>query len=196
MRATLGPFTLFILLIGTAPAWPQEKKPLNELTSHLNSADRMKRCSAAESLSKLAQTPEVAVPGIVSYVKLEIEQAMLPETGAKRPGESRETLPVVGDEVSLARIKANPDQYTDRPFVITGGIKVSNYYNFWFDNNQPRPEAVVLGRPPEGAIYVRLPPLGAWSWSGPGFLPRTGRGFSVDDDFQAFPLSCGSLPKP
>jgi hypothetical protein len=134
MRATLGPFALFILLIGTAPAWPQEKKPLNELTSHLNSPDRMKRCSAAESLSKLAQTPEAAVPGIVSYVKLEIEQAMLPETGAKRPGESRETLPVVGDEVSLARIKANPDQYTDRPFVITGGIKVSNYYNFWFDN--------------------------------------------------------------
>ena len=23
--------------------------------------------------------------------------------------------------------------------------------------------------PPEGAVYVRLPPLGAWSWSGPGF---------------------------
>ena len=40
------------------------------------------------------------------------------------------------------------------------------------ENNQPRPEAVVLGRPPEGAVYVRLPPLGAcgaWSWSGPGF---------------------------
>ena len=37
-------------------------------------------------------------------------------------------------------------------------------------NNQPRPEAVVLGRPPpEGAVYVRLPPLGAWNWSGPGF---------------------------
>ena len=63
-------------------------------------------------------------------------------------------------------------------------------------NNQPRPEAVVLGRPPEGADYVRLPPLGAWSWSGPSFLPGTGRGFSVDDDFQAYPLSCESLPKP
>ena len=65
-----------------------------------------------------------------------------------------------------------------------------------FLNNQPRPEAVVLGRPPEGADYVRLPPLGAWSWSGPSFLPGTGRGFSVDDDFQAYPLSCESLPKP
>ena len=67
---------------------------------------------------------------------------------------------------------------------------------FFDKNNQPRPEAVVLGRPPEGADYVRLPPLGAWSWSGPSFLPGTGRGFSVDDDFQAYPLSCESLPKP
>ena len=40
---------------------------------------------------------------------------------------------------------------------------------YYLVNNQPRPEAVVLGRPPEGAVYVRLPPLGAWSWSGPGF---------------------------
>ena len=50
--------------------------------------------------------------------------------------------------------------------------------------------------PPEGAVYVRLPPLGAWSWSGPGFLPSTGRGFSNDDDLQAYPLSCKNLPKP
>jgi hypothetical protein len=63
-------------------------------------------------------------------------------------------------------------------------------------NNQPRPVAVVLGRPPRGAVYVRLPPLGAWSWSGPGILPGTGRGFSVDNEFQAYPLSCECLPKP
>jgi hypothetical protein len=43
---------------------------------------------------------------------------------------------------------------------------------------------------------VRLPPLGAWSWSSPGFLSGTGKGFSFDDDFQADPLSCESLPKP
>ena len=46
-------------------------------------------------------------------------------------------------------------------FITTPGVEPTN--------NQPRPEAVVLGRPPEGAVYVRLPPLGAWSWSGPGF---------------------------
>ena len=63
-------------------------------------------------------------------------------------------------------------------------------------NNQPRPEAVVLGRPPEGAVYVRLPPLGAWSWQRSRFLPGTGRGFSVDDEFRAHPMSCESLAKP
>ena len=76
--------------------------------------------------------PESVVPRVVTYVKLGIEEAMLPETGAKRDHPTRETLPVVGDEVSLARIKANPAQFTDRPFVITGGIRISNYYNYWF----------------------------------------------------------------
>jgi len=133
MRATLATFAFYFLVLGTSRAWPQEKKPSNELISSLTSPDRLMRCSAAESLSNFAQIPDTAVPGIVYYLKLEIEQAMLPETGAKRADPSTEKLPVVGDEVSLARIKANPDQYTDRPFVITGGIKVSNYYNYWFD---------------------------------------------------------------
>ena len=48
---------------------------------------------------------------------------------------------------------------------------------------------------PEGPTS-EVAPVGAWSWSGPSFLPGTGRGFSVDDDFQAYPLSCESLPKP
>ena len=43
---------------------------------------------------------------------------------------------------------------------------------------------------------MRLPPLGARSWSGPGFLPGTGRGFSIDNGFPACPLTCESLPKP
>src|SRR5512142_1532813 len=38
-------------------------------------------------------------------------------------------------------------------------------------NKQPRPEDVVLGGPPEGAISVWLPPLGASGWG----RPRRGR---------------------
>ena len=65
------------------------------------------------------------------------------------------------------------------------------------ENNQPRPEAVVLGRPPEGAVYVRLPPLGGGvELERSRFLPGTDRGFPVDDEFQAHPMSCESLAKP
>ena len=64
------------------------------------------------------------------------------------------------------------------------------------ENNQPRPEAEVLGRPPKGAVYVGKPPLGAWVWIGPGFLPCTVRGVSVDDESPVYPLSCEYLASP
>jgi hypothetical protein len=132
MRTTLASLACFLLTIGAAQAWAQEKKALNGLTNLLVSPDQMKRCLAAQSLSVYPQIPEAAVPHIVSYIKLGIEQAMSPEAVAKREHSTKETLPIVGDEVSLTRIKANPTQYTDRPFVITGGIKVSDHYNYWF----------------------------------------------------------------
>jgi hypothetical protein len=132
MRTALASLACFLLAIGAAQAWPQEKNLFIELTKLLDSPDRKKRCSAAAELARFAQVPESVVPRAVTYVKLGIEEAMLPEAGAKRDHPTRETLPVVGDEVSLAGIKANPAQYTDRPFVITGGIKVSDYYNHWF----------------------------------------------------------------
>ena len=40
-----------------------------------------------------------------------------------------------------------------------------------------------------------VPPLGAWSGA-VQVSPGTGRGFSVDDEFQAHPMSCESLAKP
>ena len=43
---------------------------------------------------------------------------------------------------------------------------------------------------------MRLPPFGASSRSGPGFLPGTGKGFSIDDEFQAYPMPCESLLEP
>jgi len=43
-------------------------------------------------------------------------------------------------------------------------------------NNQPRTEAVESGRPPEEAISVWFPPLGAWGWEGPvGVVGRHSR---------------------
>ena len=41
-----------------------------------------------------------------------------------------------------------------------------------------------------------LPPLGAWSWSGPWLFTGAVRGFSIDDEFLAYPLACEGLPEP
>jgi uncharacterized protein DUF1573 len=38
---------------------------------------------------------------------------------------------------------------------VEGTFEVHNYEDRDIENNQPRPKAVVLGRPPEGAVYVR-----------------------------------------
>ena len=49
--------------------------------------------------------------------------------------------------------------------------------------------------PTEGAVYVRLPPLGAWSWSGPGLLPVLRIGIPGDGKYPARPPSPCSPPK-
>src|SRR5271165_4500530 len=58
-------------------------------------------------------------------------------------------------------------------------------------NNQPRPEAVVLGRPPRGGRLREVAPVGGVELEQSRFLPGTDRGFSVDDA-----MSCESLAKP
>jgi hypothetical protein len=37
-------------------------------------------------------------------------------------------VPLVGDELSLVRIEADPKQFFDRQFVMAGGMKISNLY--------------------------------------------------------------------
>ncbi len=58
---------------------------------------------------------------------------MCDRSGAAR---ALERIPVVGDELSIARIKANPDQHFEAPFVLTGAAGISDYYNFGFGHAQ------------------------------------------------------------
>ena len=75
-------------------------------------------------------------------------------------------------------------------------VTASEIAAFVYCNNQPRPEAVVLGRPPRGGRLREVAPVGGVELERSRFLPGTGRGFSVDDEFQAHPMSCESLAKP
>src|SRR5271166_5577448 len=98
---------------------------------------------------------------------------------------------------------------TDRPIaknrtgpISTSGSSISVCHRtrrFCGQNNQSRPEAVVLGRPPRGGRLREVAPVGGvWGveLERSRFLPGTDRGFPVDDEFQAHPMSCESLAKP
>ncbi len=107
----------------------------SELIALLSSADRMKRYEAAVALAKLPRVPENALDAIVGYLKLEVTQAMVPEGGrAREGGKPLVRLPVLGDEITLSRIKANPSTYVERPFILVGAATMSDYYNYGFTN--------------------------------------------------------------
>ena len=41
-------------------------------------------------------------------------------------------VPLVGDETLLTAVKADPESFVDRPFVVTGGVEVDDYYNYGY----------------------------------------------------------------
>lgn len=125
-----------LLLAASMLSHAGDSKPA-ELVPLLVSSDRMERHKAAVALLKLPSVPESAVPDIIQYLKLEVAQAMVPDTRPVRGDIAViDRLPVVGDELSIARLKANADQYVEKPFYLTGAITVSDYYNFGFNNAQ------------------------------------------------------------
>jgi hypothetical protein len=50
--------------------------------------------------------------------------------------EDEKSIPFVGDEVSLARIKASPRDYIGKIFVICGGVSISDYFNFKYKDSE------------------------------------------------------------
>ena len=117
------------------PAWSQsrEEADVSSRVARLASPDRTGGHAAAVSLQRVKLLPESAIEPIISYLKFEVEQAMVPNTVPNGNDDDRlDSLPVVGDETTLVRIKANPDQYINKPFIVAGGLKIANYYNFGF----------------------------------------------------------------
>jgi hypothetical protein len=116
------------IIIGQVPA-----AKVNDAIHKLGLEDRLERRAACEVLKGAKSLPESAVEPIISYLKLEVEQAMIPPPREHRLREGDVAiLPVLGDETSIARIKANPQEYIGKDFILVGGISVSDYYNFGF----------------------------------------------------------------
>ena len=104
-------------------------KSIQQLASH----DRLERHAACQALRKVRSLPESAIDPIVSFLKLEVEQAMvLPEPGDPNRDRRIKKIPTIGDEASISAIKANPDRYIGRKFILVGSVDVSDYYGFGF----------------------------------------------------------------
>lgn len=102
-----------------------------KLLRDLASGERPVRIAAAKALDREESLPESAIDPIVTYLKSEVRQAVVPDPGAThdiaRPSGPISTSP---EDLSLARIKAKPSDYIDGSFYLIGIIKVSDYYNF------------------------------------------------------------------
>jgi hypothetical protein len=108
------PMMAAFLLAASMLGQNRDTKPA-DLVPLLISSDRVERHEAAEALAKLRSVPEFALENIVGYFKAEVTQAMVPDTRPVRDdAEALEKIPVVGDKLSIARIKANPAQHLER----------------------------------------------------------------------------------
>src|SRR4051794_39789628 len=45
-----------------------------------------------------------------------------------------DAIPHLDDETSIVRIKANPEKYVGKTFIISGAIQISDYYNYFYRN--------------------------------------------------------------
>jgi len=99
------------------------------LVERLQSSDQSVRVSAATAL--LADgVPREAVPSILQFIRLEIAELSTSPLRKRYPAVTE--VPMMGDETSLVRIKADPRSYLDKTFVIVGGISASSYYGFGY----------------------------------------------------------------
>lgn len=55
---------------------------------------------------------------------------------ADKDSAPRKPIKLLGDETQLQKIKAAPQEYVGKPFVMTGGIRVDDYYNFGYNEAQ------------------------------------------------------------
>ena len=45
-------------------------------------------------------------------------------------GNAVKSIPFIGDETPLAKVMANTDEYVGKTFIVVGGIRVMDYYNY------------------------------------------------------------------
>jgi hypothetical protein len=116
---------------------PAQSSPLAapDLAQRLRSREHSDRLQAIKDVAELREIPGRLVGPIVSFIKLELTDVIAPD--GRRENDPADKAPITevhltGEEVSLVRIKANPDDYIDKTFILCGALKVSSYYNYGY----------------------------------------------------------------
>lgn len=106
------------------------------ITRALISRDRPERLAAIQEVAQLQELPESLINPVISFIRVEFAQSLVEDIGTsgvvRKP---TSMIPLAGDEVSLARIKANPQDYIGKTFHLCGGFKISNYYNYGYSES-------------------------------------------------------------
>lgn len=126
----------YVLLLAFAlpvPAVAQDapKPDVAKLSSWLTSVKREERFAAIAIVESLSVVPGDLAEPLLALVRREAEYSLsAPET--KGPGHDIKSLSLTGEEVSLVRLKGNPEDYIGKDFILCGGVATDNYFNFGY----------------------------------------------------------------
>jgi hypothetical protein len=134
MRRAILP--MLVVCCGVASAQDTPKPDLSGIASNLRSTERDRRFEALEQVEAMREVSAELLEPLVSFVKREAEYSLIPDM-EKTAGTKIDSVTLTGEEVSLVRIKGNPQDYTGKDFILCGGVATSNYYNFGYSNASP-----------------------------------------------------------
>jgi hypothetical protein len=122
-----------ILAIVYAEANAQESQKLDvgRIASDLRSAERDQRFAALKLVEASAEVPVSLIDPLVQFVRREAEYSLVPPED-RSGGHAVKSIVLTGEEVSLVRLKGNPQDYIGKEFILCGGVAISDYYNYGF----------------------------------------------------------------
>jgi hypothetical protein len=97
----------------------------------LSTANPETRRAAVDELAALPTVAADLVPFLLDEARAELTAALQPAPPSNH-GTPTGRIPLVGDEVSLERVKANAPEYIDKSFVLCGAIRLSDHYNYGY----------------------------------------------------------------
>jgi hypothetical protein len=109
-------------------------KPINNVKP-LESEDQKARTAFAGRLVQFDSLPTNSTPSVLVFAKRELTDFRARKIKPIADGAPViVTVPLVGDEASLVRLKASPKEFIDKDFFLVGALSVESYFNYGYGN--------------------------------------------------------------